>query len=563
MNYNNLEKIDWISAFKDKYGHPPRVLHIGNIANNAYNNVKLLNETGLDCDVICYDYYHIMGCPEWEDADFEGNIDDQFFPDWSSIDLKGFERPKWFAQGPLRLCIKYLLAKHSGNAKKQDLYWKMLCHANKTARLRGIDYLSYFLAYYLPYLFLRIWQRLESLANRSMEDIIVGLKKRLKFLYNKYYILGNLATAFAFIILLPVVLFAKVAKIIIFFRKEPFFDEMVKHIENAFISIFPGRYDRLTSDDLSGFKSVLPLWSKLFYCYDIIQAYSTDPILPLLAGKPYFAFEHGTLREIPFQNNPQGRTTALSYHLAEHVFVTNSDCLTNARMLAYDRVSLINHPYDEDHGLKIEDWQELRQRLLNTLDAEYIFFFPTRHDWVSGTGYADKGNDIFLRAFCKLRKDGYRVGMVCCSWGMNIHESKDLLMVNGCSRYVHWETPMGIIKFERTAKACHIVVDQFKLGSFGGIVFKAMSIGVPVCSYLDKAKVSDHYAEMPPVVNCKTEEEVVNAMRRIIEKPDVLETLSAASRAWIKKYHSSKKTVEIQMSAYKKFVQKSMNRSFS
>lgn len=50
----------WLEAFRARHGRAPRILHIGNIANNAYNNAKILNEVGLDCDVICYDYYHIM-----------------------------------------------------------------------------------------------------------------------------------------------------------------------------------------------------------------------------------------------------------------------------------------------------------------------------------------------------------------------------------------------------------------------------------------------------------------------------------------------------------------------
>ena len=72
------EHMQWLGEFEKRHGRKPRVLHIGNIANNAYVNAKILNKAGLDCDVMCYDYYHIMGCPEWEDADIEGEIKDQF-----------------------------------------------------------------------------------------------------------------------------------------------------------------------------------------------------------------------------------------------------------------------------------------------------------------------------------------------------------------------------------------------------------------------------------------------------------------------------------------------------
>jgi hypothetical protein len=51
------------------------VLHVGNVANNGYLNAKLLNDAGCDCDVLAYAHYHTMGCPEWEESDFEGVID--------------------------------------------------------------------------------------------------------------------------------------------------------------------------------------------------------------------------------------------------------------------------------------------------------------------------------------------------------------------------------------------------------------------------------------------------------------------------------------------------------
>src|SRR3989338_3035343 len=78
-----------------------KILHVGNIANNAYLNSKFLRETGIKSDVLCYDYYHIMGAPEWEDAEIKGDWGNDFDPDWSKVDLNNFRRPEWFFQGPL------------------------------------------------------------------------------------------------------------------------------------------------------------------------------------------------------------------------------------------------------------------------------------------------------------------------------------------------------------------------------------------------------------------------------------------------------------------------------
>ena len=73
----------WLGCFRERNGRAPTALHIGNIANAAYLNARMLNEAGIDCDVLCYAYYHIMGCPDWESAVFDPNGVDPDRPLWS------------------------------------------------------------------------------------------------------------------------------------------------------------------------------------------------------------------------------------------------------------------------------------------------------------------------------------------------------------------------------------------------------------------------------------------------------------------------------------------------
>ena len=120
---------------------------------------------------------------------------------------------------------------------------------------------------------------------------------------------------------------------------------------------------------------------------------------------------------------------------------------------------------------------------------------------------------------------------------------------------------MGRIQFERTANACHVVVDQFKLGSFGGIMFKAMALGLPVCTYLEESGMHGRYAEAPPVINCRTEYEVLNKMKKIIDSPAVLKNLSVASLNWFKKYHGSSETVKIQLSIFEDCIKEKLFRT--
>ena len=97
----------WLERFHTRNGRSLRVLHIGNIANNAYRNAVIQRRIGIEADVVCYDYYHIMGCPEWECAEISGDYD-AFMPDWWRMNVSGGERPSWFVQGSLALCLDYL-----------------------------------------------------------------------------------------------------------------------------------------------------------------------------------------------------------------------------------------------------------------------------------------------------------------------------------------------------------------------------------------------------------------------------------------------------------------------
>lgn len=517
---------EWLTSFIRSHKARPRVLHIGNIANNAYNNAKILNQAGLDCDVICYDYYHIMGCPEWEDADYAGRIDNDFRPNWSSVDLKGFERPKWFAQGPLSLCVDYLLARRQESADVEYLWSKLKLASGYSPPGAREDKKTV-----LESVLKRGWLRLCTLSPRFGRLLLPAALAGYKWLKQ-----GDL--------------FDHERDPSKLFHNIKFLRNAIKIIDE-FPRAFPDRKDLLTLEDLIPFQTMYERWDRLFGHYDFIIGLSTDPILPLLAGIKYFAMEHGTLRSIPFEANGQGRRTAIAYNKAEHCFVTNFDCAESAEILASGRYTLINHPYDEDHGDSVRGSEERRSSLLKRLDCDFLFFHPTRHDWVHGTGYADKSNDIFLRAFAQLRKAGARVGLVTCSWGANLVESKKLLNDQGCSGHVLWVPPLPITPFERMCMACDLVVDQFMLGSFGGVAFKAMAVGAPIVTYLDEGQVTRQYSNLPPVIDCRTTNEILVAVCQFLEDPRKLKEIGAQSREWMKRYHGKRETVNKQVDQFR------------
>lgn len=73
-----------------------KTAHSGNIANNAYLIAKFLRRLGEDAHAFHFRHEFIMGHPEWEDADFVGDLEPFNPPDWNTIKFtNGFVRPDW------------------------------------------------------------------------------------------------------------------------------------------------------------------------------------------------------------------------------------------------------------------------------------------------------------------------------------------------------------------------------------------------------------------------------------------------------------------------------------
>jgi len=326
---------EWLDNFREKYGRMPRVLHIGNIANNAYDNAKILNNLGIDCDVICYDYYHIMGCPEWEDADFEGDVKDQFYPAWENTNLQGFKRPKWFVQGPRELCIDYLIAKRRNKGFESGYLWEKLfltrkayCAVNRNELMpRCAGFASAIQSLLANIYFLRKWalyykEKLKRIQNRG--NITVNISSPISYFQHSIMFLSlgifYLAVLFPYIVFRSFYTLRRRTKSRIDISDDYDYEAKIKEVVEAFEKKFPQRECKLTDGELRPYEYSIFTWRKLFKHYDFVIGYATDGIWPLLAGKrPYFAYEHGTIRNIPFLETVQGKLCAITYRNADSV----------------------------------------------------------------------------------------------------------------------------------------------------------------------------------------------------------------------------------------------------
>ena len=411
-----------LNSFINEQGRPPAVLHIGNVANNGYNNSKILNRAGVWADAMVYDYFHIMGCPEWEDGWLTGKIDLAGKVDWDSLDLGGFERPSWFAQGPMQLCIDYLRACAIDDEDQAEGLWWSLAAARRDvvypeAAPTPASYMQH--------------HRFDPIVAQRWQDH-------------------------------PIKTCPDVA-----------FDDRVAELITDFHTAFPERPEPLTELDFEPYRTIYADLVALFSRYDLIEGNSTDPILAMVAGvRPYVAYEHGTLRELPFEPSIIGQMTALAYVKADAVIITNPDCKEFADRLGVTNSLFIPHLIDNKY-FEAETVTEV------PFEADQFVFCPARQHW------DDKGNDIAIRGFAAIADDFAELQIVLSSWGPDIDRSKSLIAELGIADRAVFTAPLTIRELITATRRASALIDQFKFAVFGGIGPTALASGTPLVTRLD------------------------------------------------------------------------------
>jgi len=621
--------LDWLKEFERSNGRALRVLHIGNIANNAYNNAKIQRSLGIEADVLCYDYYHVMGTPEWEDGGLTTPVDPHF-PDWWASDLGGFKRPEWFIQGPGAICIKYLNARIKRQRIRSALwrwalegeYW---CLVEDQAQQTGIRRQA-------PRFRNGIGRRLYSIFMQLATSIAIldpfgSLKQRLA---RSRSILRNR-------IVVPVAIVGKasplpvswVSVLVSVLRRLGMHQIVAKadhlalvddearnvirsnfsslktlrslavvaaqasvasfvHLMTIPVRLISNWKNRDARRMIQGAKELLPkfrqqepsvseeLWAQFALylkqhtlrfapalgSYDIIQGYSIDGIIPLSLGYSNFAcYEHGTLRDIPFEDTLLGLVCRLAYKNAPCVFITNSDVMPSVDRLHLDRgkVCCLPHAFDD---LKLDRFRMNNPSIVP--DPTLVdFFCPSRQHWRDRDPSLTKGSDVMLRAAAEVAGEGHRFRLILVEWGVDLQASKELIRELGLENFVRWVSPMSKSALWGQYCRSHAVLDQFSLAALGGVGFETLALGRRLITRIDTQQLESFFGCAPPALPASNQSEVANSMRSVLMDPLDSTQVGAAGRQWIKDYHSARRIVALQASAYRDLLEERCDNSGS
>ncbi|PDT70909.1 glycosyltransferase family 4 protein [Bradyrhizobium sp. C9] len=284
--------------------------------------------------------------------------------------------------------------------------------------------------------------------------------------------------------------------------------------------------------------------------YDIIQGYSIDGFIPFINGlKNYTCYEHGTLRELPFEKTYNGILCSASYQNAAFSFVTNSDVLPSvARLkLKRERTVYLPHAFDDEKistfraGLKI-----------SKQDSKVTTFFsPTRHHWHSAPVSMQKGNDHFLRAAAQVAQADRDFRIILVEWGVDVHRSKELIQELGIEDMVSWMPSLNKAELRQLYCSSDVVVDQFRIPAIGGVTFEAMALGRRVITNLDEAQSAEFFGAAPPCLVADSVETCVARILEVLADPLDGNGRGDAARLWFEKCHSAQRVVALQLAAYR------------
>ncbi|CAB4960665.1 MAG: hypothetical protein F2840_10840 [Actinobacteria bacterium] len=470
-----------VQEFTRWHERAPRVLLVGNVANNAFLIGHYLRRVGWEADVLCADYYHSMGCPEWEYSLFDSSEIDELAPDWSRSGAPHYTRPTWFIQAPYSVAVDMLNAWNTGDAAAPGL-WDMV--RNPVPNLHK---------WQPP---LPTPQVHEPFADETAPQRVFRLLKT------------------------PGQAPMRVRR-------------RLAHYANASVSRFRRVNTRVN------------MLANLMDSYDAVEAFGSEVAIAGLTGRPFIAFEHGTLRWALEGTTSVQRMTLRGYRAASGVLISNGDSVATARSQRLPRVMPTIHPLVQPRPEVEAPARDMAKDILlrARVNLGPVLLCPLRHDWKV------KGTDLYIRALPELKQRFHgKITVLFTSWGAEIPSSLALIASLGVEDIVRWIPPQGrqvLIQLMRESLA---VLDQTALPHFGSTAPQALMCGVPVLSSYVPSSTSDICGTPAPILSVFTPRDVVNRVIMLTDH-DTRQQVIEQGLAWSRDWHSMARLVSDQENA--------------
>jgi glycosyltransferase involved in cell wall biosynthesis len=161
----------------------------------------------------------------------------------------------------------------------------------------------------------------------------------------------------------------------------------------------------------------------------------------------------------------------------------------------------------------------------------------TNLDWGAADGgkarESTKGGDRFIRALARFRAETDReLSVTMLDRGPDRAAAREMVEELGLGDVVTWHEELPHHDLYAAMVDADLIVDQFDIGALGGIAWEAMTLGRPVLTYVAPSTGALIYDEPPPVLNARTEDQILVRLREATE-PRRLQEVAEATERWI------------------------------
>lgn len=306
----------------------------------------------------------------------------------------------------------------------------------------------------------------------------------------------------------------------------------------------------------NSFETKVARWSRRFAgreqrldrSIDIVHAQCTAPILAQFAA-PDRLVSHclgSDLRELATSRSLMGHLQRRAYRKSRVVFFNNVDHVNYIDRLNIRNGAFLGNPLD---------LERIAPKALSQPHRELVVFHPTSHDWTyrGGERSSTKGNDRLIRAFARFVRQRPGARLLMLKSGIDQVASTRLVTKLNIGEHVEFLPRLRKSELIDRLNAADVIADQFDLGAMGGVALEALAIGKPLLSYLKEECAMRCYSEPPPLLNARTEDEILAALC----EADAIDraALGAAARAWIERHHDWRGVTERVIETYHGAVQ--------
>ena len=286
--------------------------------------------------------------------------------------------------------------------------------------------------------------------------------------------------------------------------------------------------------------------------YDFVIGFGVGPSLAYLARVRYASVAYGgDLLVIPFQTDDANwrireiaKLQRIAYQKSETTLVGADPTYLDAleRIDASRNLHHVTFPIDPmAYAPSKSHLEDLIEPMASRRAyGKTVMLVPSRVD------FQVKGTDKVLRAFARLVRERKDVFLIMLGWGFDLEKAKSIVSVLGINEHIYFH-PYIVSKrrLVRLINAADIIFDQFSAsGAYGTTTMETMACGKPLITNIDWKRLKAHVPEKPPIIEAKSEEDILQGMQSLCNS-ELRETVGQAARDWILSTHSESNFLEL------------------